>query len=147
MRNRGAIPATWSRHSETVLGHCLARALLAVAADDVSRGRDAHRAATLREKMLALVKATPKASRVAGFIVLWAATLHDGDVETLGIEEFVAQKYASRTSVYRWQREFRLLWPEHETPNALALLVLDAMRRSSDQKLTPLLRIAVRVAA
>lgn len=117
------------RQNETVLGHCLTRAYLETG--DVA------------PNVWKLAKVTPKASRVAGFVFLWTVSLEAASDESIGIEEFVARGYASRSTVYRWQREFRSLFPEYETPNELARMLLDAMQRSPDHKLSPQLRIAV----
>jgi hypothetical protein len=124
---------------ETLLGHCIARAYVervgpeAAADNATSRWKTTH----------AMVRATPKATRVASFIVLWADALHRAEGDSIGIEEFVDAGYASRSTVYRRQAEFRELWPEHETPNGLARLLLDALDARSGAKLSPQLLIAV----
>jgi hypothetical protein len=68
----------------------------------------------------AAAKATPLASRVAGFIVQWAiATQLDGKDE-YSITEYQRFWSENERKAYRLQAEFRELWPEFETPNELA---------------------------
>jgi hypothetical protein len=66
------------------------------------------------------VKVTPKASRVAGFIVQWAIGMRDEGQDTFSITEFQRYWSENERQAYRLQREFRELWPEYETPNELA---------------------------
>ena len=66
------------------------------------------------------VKASPKASRVAGFVVLWAAAMRDEGVEEFSITEYQRYWREGERQAYRLQKEFRELWPEFDTPNELA---------------------------
>jgi hypothetical protein len=66
------------------------------------------------------VKVTPKASRVAGFIVLWAAGMREGGRDEYSITEYQRYWNENERRAYRLQKEFRELWPEYETPNELA---------------------------
>jgi hypothetical protein len=66
------------------------------------------------------VKATPKASRVAAFIVLWAVAMRLERVDDFSITEYQRYWHESERQAYRLQREFRELWPEYENPNELA---------------------------
>jgi len=66
------------------------------------------------------VKATPKASRVAGFIVLWAVAMQDEGRDSYSITEYQRYWNEGERQTYRLQREFRELWPEYENPNELA---------------------------
>jgi hypothetical protein len=68
----------------------------------------------------AAARATPKASRVAGFIVMWAAAMRDEGAEQFSITEYERYWKEGERQTYRLQKEFRELWPEFETPNELA---------------------------
>jgi len=100
------------------------RAGVAIAREDIAAGRDPDKPATRRETMRAIYRSTQDAAKVVGLIVLWAVALQDLGVEQLGIEEFAAWSAESRATVYRRQHEFRRLWPEYDTPNELARLVV-----------------------
>jgi hypothetical protein len=80
----------------------------------------------------AAAKVTPKASRVAGFIVMWAAAMLDEGVDEFSITEYERYWHEGERQTYRLQNEFRELWPEFETPNELARLIV----RQVDAKLT-----------
>jgi hypothetical protein len=69
-------------------------------------------------------KATPRASRVATFIVLWAAAMHEEGRDEYSITEYQRRWNENERKAYRLQREFRELWPEYETPNELARQVV-----------------------
>jgi hypothetical protein len=66
------------------------------------------------------VKATPKASRVATFIVLWAVAMRVEDAAEFSITEYQRHWNEGERQAYRLQKEFRQLWPEYENPNLLA---------------------------
>jgi hypothetical protein len=66
------------------------------------------------------VRATPKASRVAGFIVMWSVAMQLEGKEEFSITEYQRYWREGERQAYRLQREFRELWPEFETPNELA---------------------------
>ena len=80
----------------------------------------------------AAARVTPKASRVAAFIVMWAAAMMDEDADGLSISEYERYWHEGERQTYRLQNEFRELWPEYETPNELARLVI----RHVDDKLS-----------
>jgi hypothetical protein len=65
-------------------------------------------------------KATPKGSRVATFIVLWAAAMHAEGRDEFSITEYQRYWKENERKAYRLQKEFRELWPEFDTPNELA---------------------------
>ncbi len=69
------------------------------------------------------VKVTPKASRVAGFIVQWAIAMREEGQETFSITEYQRHWSENERQAYRLQKEFRELWPEYETPNELSLQI------------------------
>ncbi len=70
------------------------------------------------------VKATPKASRVATFIVLWAVAMRAANLPEFSITEYQRYWNEGERQAYRLQREFRELWPEYENPNELARQIL-----------------------
>lgn len=117
---------------DSILGHCLMRASLQKVKGD---GRIAA--------SFAAVRATPMASRVAAFVALWATALVDLDVDELGIEQYVEWAAESRSTVYRRNADFQQLWPDQDTPNALALLVADEMRRRGEKVASPTMAVAL----
>jgi hypothetical protein len=107
---------------DTLLGHCLMRASL-----QNVKG-DSRLAASF-----AAVRATPKASRVAAFIALWAMALDDLAQDGIGVEAYAEWASESRRTVYRRLSDFRELWPEYDTPNELARLVAAEARRRGEK--------------
>ena len=65
-------------------------------------------------------KVTPKASRVAGFIIQWAIAMRDEAADEYSITEYQRYWFEGERQTYRLQEEFRELWFEFETPNELA---------------------------
>ena len=105
---------------ESVLGHCIARAL----ADEygpADRFRKSDGRISQWQALKATTKVTPKASRVASFIVFWAIAMRDEGVDEFSITEYQRYWNESERQAYRVQNEFRDLWPEFETPNELGL--------------------------
>jgi hypothetical protein len=80
------------------------------------------------------VKVTPKASRVAGFIVMWAVAMADEKADTYSITEYQRYWHEGERQAYRLQAEFRDLWPEFETPNDLAPQLVDYLKRHKVSK-------------
>jgi hypothetical protein len=86
-------------------------------------------------------KATPKASRVAGFIVMWAVAMFLEERDSFSITEYERYWNEGERKSYRLQREFRELWPEFETPNELAREIvkhLDANTSKADIATLPM---------
>lgn len=108
---------------DTLLGHCIARAVMhdegGLDAAVSKYGLNAERWSTL-SKLRAVTKATPKASRVASFVVLWAVGMMEESKDRYSITEYQRYWNESERHAYRVQNEFRELWPEFETPNELA---------------------------
>ncbi len=112
-----------TRREDTLLAHCLARAAVAEqggldAAGEVY-GPNAERLSKWSALRLG-VKLTPKASRVAGFIILWAVSMRDEKRDEYTITEYQRYWNEGERQAYRLQAEFRELWWEFETPNELA---------------------------
>jgi hypothetical protein len=80
------------------------------------------------------VKVTPKASRVAGFITLWATAMRIEERDSFSITEYQRYWNESERQAYRRQVEFRELWPEYETPNELANQILVYLRKRGEVK-------------
>jgi hypothetical protein len=79
-----------------------------------------HEAGDVKVNAWMGVKATPKASRVAAFIVLWALAMRLEDLNEFSITEYQRHWHEGERQTYRLQKEFRELWPEFENPNELA---------------------------
>ena len=122
---------------DSLLAHCLARAILAeeggAEAAAAKYGPNAERMSKWRATALA-VKATPKASRVAGFIILWATAMAIEDADSFSITEYQRYWHESERQAYRRQVEFRELWQEHDTPNELAKQIVAYVRKRGDAK-------------
>jgi hypothetical protein len=130
--------------TDTILGHCIARAVIhdegGLEAAKAKHGPNAERWSTWGQ-LRAVTKATPKASRVASFIVCWAIAMRDEKRDNYSITEY--QRYWNETErqAYRVQNEFRELWPEFETPNESARQIvrsIDARIRKRDAAKLPL---------
>ena len=126
-----------------MLAHCIARAIIADAGGESAArerwGEDAEklRAASKWEQMRLTVKATPKASRVVAFIVLWAWAMKDEKRDAYTITEFQRYYNEGERTAYRNQAEFRELWHEYDTPNELALQVIPHLRGRTDATKLP----------
>jgi hypothetical protein len=112
-----------SRRRDSLLSHCLARAVVA----DYGGHDEAAEAISPNAERLSKwsamrvgVKVTPKASRVAAFIVQWAIGMRDEGQDGYSITEYQRYWNENERQAYRLQKEFRQLWPEYETPNELA---------------------------
>jgi hypothetical protein len=122
------------KRQDSLLAHCIARAIIADAGGESAArekwGDDAEelRAASRWEQMRLTVKATPKASRVAAFIVLWASAMKEEKRDGYTITEYQRYYNEAERKAYRDQAEFRELWPEFETPDELARQVVPHLR-------------------
>ena len=95
----------------------------------------------------AAVKATPKASRVAGFIIMWAIAMREERRDSFSITEYQRFWNEGERQAYRLQAEFRELWPEFETPNDLARIVVTQMDARTAAKDAATLATKVEVTA
>jgi len=135
---------------DTILGHCIARAVIGdeggLDAAKAKYGDDAERWSTW-SKLRAVTKATPKASRVAGFIVCWTIAMQEEGLDSYSITEYQRYWNENERRAYRLQNEFRELWPEFETPNELAQAILrqakERLTKRDVAKLPTTLRVAV----
>jgi hypothetical protein len=131
------------RKQDTLLAHCIARAVI-----DDAGGLDAAKekygddgstfvAQSKWRQVRLLLKVTPKASRVAGFIILWALAMKGEGRDAYTISEFRRYYNENERKAYRDQAEFRELWPEFETPNELAGQILPQLRGKLDATKLP----------
>ena len=135
--------AAATKAANTIIGHCILRALA-----DAEGGVEAAVAkfgpgSTVSKwgAVKAVAKVSPKASRVAEFIVLWAIAMQMEGGEQLSITEYQRFWDEGERQTYRRQNEFRDLWPEFETPHELAAQVvkdIDARMSKKDAARLPL---------
>jgi hypothetical protein len=135
--------------TDSILAHCLVRALVQseggaeAALQKFGKDVEVSKWAALR----AAAKATPLASRVAGFIVQWAIAMQLEGKDEYSITEYQRYWSENERKAYRLQAEFRELWPEFETPNELARQIVkyvDAKMAKKDVATLPLrLQVAV----
>lgn len=132
------------RALDSVLGHCIARAVIheqgGLEASVAKYGPKAERLSQW-EALRTTMKVTPKASRVATFIVCWALAMRDENAGELSITEYQRYWNEGERQAYRVQNEFRELWPEFENPNELAAQIvrnLDARAAKKDVAKLPL---------
>jgi hypothetical protein len=115
------------RVSDSILGHCIARAVIheqgGVEAATAKYGANAERLSKW-EALRTAARVTPKASRVATFIVFWALGMWEEKLDEFSITEYQRYWNESERQAYRVQNEFRDLWPEFDTPNELAAQVV-----------------------
>lgn len=119
-----------SKKRDTLLAHCIARAVIHDQGGiDAAVERYGPRAERLSKwgALRAAARVTPKASRVAAFIVMWAVAMKDEAVEELTISHYQRYWNLSERQAYREQSEFRDLWPELETPNEFGRQLADAL--------------------
>lgn len=121
---------------DSLIGHCLMRAIIeeqgGIEAALAKYGPTAERLSKWSAIKTA-TKVTPKATRVAGFVVYWAVAMHWEGKDELSITEYQRFWNEGERQTYRLQKEFRDLWPEYETPNELARQIVkyvDAKRAS-----------------
>jgi hypothetical protein len=128
-----------AKKKDSILAHCIGRAVIAeFGGYDVAVEKLGEKAERLTKwgALKAVAKVTPKASRVGGFIVMWAVAMRDERRDEYTITEYQRYWNESERQAYRLQKEFRELWPEHETPNELArqiVLLVDAKLASKRQ--------------
>jgi hypothetical protein len=135
---------------DSLLAHCLARAVIheqgGPEAALAKYGPNAEHLSKWRATAMA-VKVTPKASRVAGFISLWATAMMVEELDSFSITEYQRYWHESERQAYRRQVEFRDLWPEYETPNELAGQIVVYLRKRGeakrDQSTTELMTVPV----
>lgn len=131
---------------DSVLGHCLARAVV----ESLGGREEAERrlgAGEVQVNAWSGVKATPKASRVATFIVLWALGMVYEGREVFSITEYQRRWNVDERQAYRLQKEFRELWPEYETPHQLAGQIVGQLNRRTGKREAARLPLVLQVEA
>jgi hypothetical protein len=122
-----SVRKTSDARQDSLLAHCIARAVIAdeggVDAATAKFGQGAQRLSKW-SALRAGARATPKASRVASFIVQWAIAMREDGEETYSITAYQRHWAENERRAYRLQKEFRELWPEYETPNELATQIV-----------------------
>ena len=125
------------RRLDSLLAHCIARGVIAEQGG-IEQAVEIYGARAERlSKWAALrtaAKVTPKASRVAGFIVMWAVAMADDKVEAYSITEYQRYWNEGERQAYRLQSEFRELWTEFETPNELASQIVSSLKSKKMSK-------------
>jgi hypothetical protein len=140
------------RSMDTLLGHCIARAVIddagGLEAAKARYGENAENWSTW-QKFRDVAKATPKAMRVATFIACWAIAMWDDGKDSYTITEYQRYWNESERQAYRLQNEFRELWPEFEsrTPNELATQIVKQVNRRLAKKEAAKLPLEVKVEA
>jgi hypothetical protein len=121
---------------DSIIAHCIARGVIheqgGIEAATEKYGARAERLGKW-EALKTAARVTPKAARVAGFIVFWAVGMRESGGEEFSITEYQRFWNENERQAYRLQKEFRELWPEYETPHELALQIvkhLDDRKRS-----------------
>jgi hypothetical protein len=109
--------------------HCLARVVIAEEGAEAATakfGQGPERISKWNGLWIG-VKATPKAARVAGFIIAWAVAMRQDGKDEYSITEYQRFWNEGERQAYRLQADFRELWPEFETPNELARQLIEQM--------------------
>jgi hypothetical protein len=125
------------RRKDSLLAHCITRAVLhdhggldAAIEKYGPHGERLSKWAALK----AAARVTPKASRVAAFIVMWAVAMRDEDMDEYSITQYQHYWNEGERQAYRTQGEFRDLWPEFETPNELARQLVKHLDASTSKR-------------
>lgn len=128
---------------DSLLAHCIARGVIheqgGIDAAVEAYGPKAERLSKW-EAMKTAAKVTPRASRVAGFITLWAAAMAEDGLDEFSITEYQRHWNEGERQAYRLQKEFRELWPEFETPDEFGRQITEhlAGRKMSKRELAML---------
>ena len=122
---------------DSLLAHCIARGVIheqgGIDEAVATYGPKAERLSKWAA-VKAVAKVTPKATRVASFIVMWAAAMLDEGVDQYSITEYQRYWIEGERQTYRLQSEFRELWPEFETPNEFAQQILKQLDPSTSKQ-------------
>lgn len=136
------------RRRDTLLAHCIARGIIAEYGGYEQAvealGPNAERLGKWAG-VRATVKVTPKASRVAAFVVMWAIAMVDTESDSFSITEYQRYWHEGERQAYRAQKEFRELWPDFETPHELAVQLLKQLdaKKASKRELATLPSVVV----
>lgn len=139
-----------NRRIDSLMGHCLMRAVIAAEGGGEAAAAkydpDGPRVSKWTG-VKAVAKVTPKASRVAGFIVMWAVAMVLEDRDEYSITEYERYWNEGERQTYRLQKEFRELWPEFDTPNELACELAKHIDKKMNKRDVPTLPMRLMVTA
>jgi hypothetical protein len=131
-RNRRPDP-----RKDSLLAHCIARTVIheqgGIEAATEKYGPTAERLSKW-SAVKVVAKVTPKASRVAGFITMWGIAMMLEGRDDYSITEYERYWSEGERQTYRLQKEFRDLWPEFDTPNELASVILKQIDRKASKR-------------
>ena len=127
--------------TDTILAHCIARAVRADAGgEDAARAKYGVNAEALQaskwKAFRVAAKVTPRASRVAAFVSLWGLALDDLDRDELTVEEYAEWANEARATAFRRAADYRELWPDLDL-NELGRRVRDHIRSHRQLRRTP----------
>lgn len=127
--------------TDTILAHCIARAVRAEAGgEEAARAKYGNNAEVLRaskwKAFRVAAKVTPRASRVAAFISLWGLALDDLDRDELTVEEYAEWANEARATAFRRAADYRELWSDVDV-NELGRRVRDHIRSHGQLRRTP----------
>jgi hypothetical protein len=127
--------------TDTILAHCIARAVRADAGgEEAARAKYGDNAEVLQtsrwKAFRVAAKVTPRASRVAAFISLWGLALDDLDRDELTVEEYAEWASEARATAFRRAADYRELWSDVDL-NELGRRVRDHIRSHRELRRTP----------
>jgi hypothetical protein len=127
--------------TDTILAHCIARAVRADAGgEEAARAKYGDNAEALQaskwKAFRVAAKVTPRASRVAAFVSLWGLALDDLDRDELTVEEYAEWANEARATAFRRAADYRELWPDVDV-NELGRRVRDHIRSHRQLRRTP----------
>ena len=136
--------------TDTILAHCIARALIADAGgEEAAQAKYGDKAEALQgskwKAFRVAAKVTPRASRVAAFISLWGLALDDLDRDELTVEEYAEWASEARATAFRRAADYRELWPDLDV-NELGRRVRDHVRSHRELRRTPNALVSIPVA-
>ncbi|SRR6266496_515207 len=136
--------------TDTILAHCIARAVIADAGgEEAAQEKYGEEAEALKgskwKAFRVAAKVTPRASRVAAFISLWGLALDDLDREELTVEEYAEWASEARATAFRRAADYRELWPDLDV-NELGRRVRDHVRSHRELRRTPNALVSIPIA-
>jgi hypothetical protein len=138
------------KERNSLLWHCLARAAIADKGGEEAAiaawGPQAERM-TKWSALWSGVRLSPKASRVAGFVITWAVAMREEGCDGYSITEYQRFWNEGERQAYRLQADFRELWPEFETPNELAAQIVKYLDARTTRKDVGALALKLQVTA
>jgi hypothetical protein len=137
--------------TDTILAHCIARAVVADAGgEEAARAGYGDSAEGLQgskwKAFRAAAKVTPRASRVAAFIALWGLALDDLDRDELTVDEYAEWASEARATAFRRAADYRELWGDVDL-NELGRRVRDHVRSHRQLRRTPTALVSIPIAA